>query len=312
MFHFSLTLYFKKKIQPIFFSESKRALSAPPTEIGKVVLQRMELKSPLTVRQSSIVPFEHEQQTYVSQTQQQPVQAQAHVIPIKTATNQLIENPYNNRGILKSNTYSVNQNLPFEPTATVTSSNTNSMTMQPSTTRNVFLNRSYSEAPRVNGFTNGYETDSGLVTNSGYQPSSYRATPQSYGNGNGSVSYRLADNSSNNGSLRNTAAYRTIGPSTMSRYQMMNDQSGYDTDTGLIKLRQVLDNRRASSRNGAPIQQTTTQYIQQTPNGYYYQSRSITPSLSQYSNGYNTQGRNQSQFNSQSNVQIPINDSRFV
>jgi hypothetical protein len=37
----------------------KRALSAPPTEVGKVLLQRMELKSPLTVRQGSAVPFEH-------------------------------------------------------------------------------------------------------------------------------------------------------------------------------------------------------------------------------------------------------------
>jgi hypothetical protein len=36
----------------------KRALSAPPVELGKVMLQRMELKSPLTVRQGSTVPFE--------------------------------------------------------------------------------------------------------------------------------------------------------------------------------------------------------------------------------------------------------------
>jgi hypothetical protein len=46
------------------YQQSKRALSAPPVDLAKVVLQRMDLKSPLTVqgpRQGSVVPFEHQQ-----------------------------------------------------------------------------------------------------------------------------------------------------------------------------------------------------------------------------------------------------------
>ena len=284
----------------------------------------MELKSPLTVRQNSIVPFEHEQQQYI--------QAENNVIPIKSSSSssrqqqqQYIDNPYNNRGILKSNTYAAN-NTPntqqlFEPTPTPTA--TMQQQQQPQHTRNVFLNRSYSEAPRANaGFTNGYETDSGLITSNGYNnngyntTATYRTNPQGYAANSNGGSYRLADGRTPN--TNGVGAYRTIGPASTARYQIINDQSGYDTDTGLIKLRQVLDNRRASSRNGVPIQtvpppppQTQTHIIQQTtPNGYYYQSRSITPSFSQYNNSYGTQLRGNTQFNSQSNVQIPINDSR--
>jgi hypothetical protein len=48
----------------------------------------------------------------------------------------------------------------------------------------------------------------------------------------------------------NVGSYRTIGAPQQQRYQLINDQSGYDTDTGLIKLRHVLDStRRAPSRN---------------------------------------------------------------
>ena len=296
----------------MFQIESKRALSAPPTEIGKVVLQRMELKSPLTVRQTSTIPFEHE--SYI-QNQPMPTTtttttSTSTVLPIKTMNNaaQYIDNPYNNRGILKSQTYSTNnqqQEQLFEPTSTLQQQ----QQPLPQTTRNVFLNRSYSEAP--NKFTNGYETDSGLITNNAYTTSnSYRTTTPN------SVSYRLAPTDNQTTPIqRHTHAYRTIGPSTATRYQLLNDQSGYDTDTGLIKLRHVLDNRRASSRNGAPLQYVQQQQQQQqtttstTPNGYYYhQSRSITPSLSQYSNAFNSNSSNR--FNSQSNVQIPINDSR--
>ena len=88
-----------------------------------------------------------------------------------------------------------------------------------------------------------------------------------------------------------------MGPANSTRYQIINDQSGYDTDTGLIKLRHVLDNnRRASSRNNMPIQQQQ----QQAPNGYYYQNRSVTPS---FAYNYNPQG----QFS-----QIPVNDARMA
>ena len=168
-------------------------------------------------------------------------------------------------------------------------------------------------------FTNGYETDSGISNH--YQRSSQ------YQNGNingGSVSYRIVTatpdqltTTTTTPIQRHTHAYRTIGPSTMTnnaRYQLLNDQSGYDTDTGLIKLRHVLDsNRRASSsRNGQQyVQQQQQQPQAPTPNGYYYhQSRSITPSLSQYTNGGVFNSSSSNRFNSQSNVQIPINDAR--
>jgi hypothetical protein len=237
----------------------------------------MELKSPLTIRQNSTVPFQ--------QDTGMPIQQR----------DQYIDNPYNNRGILKSNNpYSMQQQQQQEQQQQQFEANYNgnTMTMQSigaPAPRNIFLNRSYYEAPRNNGFTNGYDTDSGLINNNN--------------NNNNNHSYRHTSTggiqSYNNSLSRNShgSAYKTLGPQFGSttqttsiapnRYQLLNDHSGYDTDTGLIKLKQVLDNRRASSRNGM---QTPQHFVQQppTPNGYYYQqNRSMTPSLSQYSNGYN-------------------------
>ncbi len=152
---------------------------------------------------------------------------------------------------------------------------------QPS--RNVFLNRAYSETPRV-AYTNGYETDSGLVNNNAYRsPSySYNTTSRVYNNRNGDLVNTESSTGVANPNLHHNHSYRTIGPNTSSnRYQLLNDQSGYDTDTGLIKLRQVLDtNRRAPSRNQVPI---ANQSAQANSGSYYYNganglNRSITPS----------------------------------
>lgn len=142
----------------MFYTESKRALSAPPTEVGKVVLQRMELKSPLTVRQGSVVPFEQRAPAYPDeQIIQQRVQT-----PNGTLSRQYIDNPYNNRGILKTNGYPA-PNAQLEPAQ--------------APIRNVFLNRAYSETPRV-CYTNGYETDSGV----GYRQAQNYNTARSYRN----------------------------------------------------------------------------------------------------------------------------------
>lgn len=294
----------------MFKTESKRALSAPPTEIGKVVLQRMELKSPLTVRQPSVVPFEQSQSLAYPISNHQMLQQRIQTPVNYTISNRSqIDNPYNNRGILKTNNLNTNQ-ASFETTTTAT-------TNQQVPTRSVFLNRSYSETPRMT-YTNGYETDSGLFTNNGYvyrnsnQNGTNRVVDSDQEQFNATNGYRVGEAANyrygNTGVINNT--YRTLAPSTTTnaRYQVINDQSGYDTDTGLIKLRQVLDNRRVPSQNSIPIQNT----------GYYYQNRSVTPSFNYHYNQLQEQQDQQSvrqvnQFNnSQSNMtQIPINDSRF-
>jgi len=121
-------------------AHSKRALSAPPTELGKVLLQRMELKSPLTVRQGSTVPFEHPPLNPSEQLGQQQRRVQT---PLIFHTLQNDANKANNvlsssssstvgRGILKQQNY-------------------NTLNGQP---RNAFLNRSYTETPKV-AYTNG-------------------------------------------------------------------------------------------------------------------------------------------------------------
>jgi hypothetical protein len=104
---------------------AKRALSAPPTEVGKVVLQRMELKSPLTVRQGSVVPFEQQNGSNAimypdqQQSQAQPaiMAAPQPVIVTSTNRNQFIDNPYNNRGILKSAPAYPSNGLPPNPSS---------------------------------------------------------------------------------------------------------------------------------------------------------------------------------------------------
>ena len=169
-----------------------------------------------------------------------------------------------------------------------------SISCQP--TRSVFLNRAYSETPRV-GYTNGYETDSGVVKQNGH---SYR-TQNVYNNANAYNQQQQFIDSDSNGYSVN--GYRTIGNGyrtvqTPSRYNV-NGQSGYETDSGLIKLRQVLDNRRTSSRNNIPIQQVQQLPIQQQivpvqNGGYYYQNRSMTPS---FAYAYQQQQQQQQQLN---------------
>jgi len=240
----------------------------------------MELKSPLTVRQGSAIPFEQQQPQAIQYTVNdqpptpQPILMSQSQTPQPGYTNgtltrqQFIDNPYNNRGILKSNGMINNQGIGYP----VAIQQQQQQQIQPPT-RNVFLNRAYSDTPRV-AYTNGYETDSGLPSYS-YKPSSnpYNTTTRMYNtitaNNRGDIIDQESTGVINTNNVNNS--YRTLGPSTSARYNIINDQSGYDTDTGLMKLRHVLDNnRRASSRNNMPINQ---------PNGYYYNNsnRSMTP-----------------------------------
>lgn len=109
------------------------------------MLQRMELKSPLTVRQTSVVPFENPQNgaTVINhQNGEQiiltPTTDAASQVPIQQPRS-FIDNPYNNRGVLRSNNYTSLQSqqqqqqplLALPPPQQVV----------PTTTRNVYLNR---------------------------------------------------------------------------------------------------------------------------------------------------------------------------
>lgn len=261
----------------------KRALSAPPVELGKVMLQRMELKSPVTIRQGSAIPFENQPKMiqYEPQVIQQRVQT-----PINTGNRYFDNNVYsshNNRGILKSQH---NQNMiQYQP--------------QQIPTRNVFLNKSYVENPRI-AYTNGYETDSGIPhsygTYRGNQAQTYGQHSQIYA---GDRMYAPRKTNIMNG-------YRTIGGSSSRSYTTTNDQQGYETDTGLIKLRTALDNRRALSRNDLPIQQQQ----QVMPHRPFYQGRSITPS---FNYNYNQQMQQQYRANPYTNhINTPVQDPQFV
>lgn len=214
---------------------NKRALSAPPAEIGKVLLQRMELKSPLTVRQPSVVPFEKKTLVYPNE---QLVQQR-----IQTPNGY---NTYNNR---INNQIASSQQIPA---------------------RSVFLNRAYSETPRA-GYTNGYETDSGIVTNNGYVCQNGIQSNEGYNTyrAGEAVNYRYG----NTGAINKT--YRTLGPNT--RYQVVNDQAGYETDSGLMKPKQNMDNRRV--QNIIPIQAS-------------YVNRSATPSFNYHYSQLNPQQQN--------------------
>ena len=241
------------------FLASKRALSAPPTELGKVVLQRMELKSPVTVRQGSVVPFDSHQQQQMIQYNPNEQLIQRVQTPLSNGTlatrSYIDSNTYNNRGILKLTHNSNGHNAPLML----------QQQQQQVPSRSVFLNRAYSENPRI-GYTNGYETDSGIVSSTnGYSYRTPQATQQN----------STIDSMSQASHLHNPNGYRTVGGQTLpSRgYHYNNaDQHGYETDTGLIKLKQVLDQRRTTSRNNVPIQQVVA-----LPNDYYY--RTNTPSV---------------------------------
>ncbi len=235
-------------------------MSAPPTEMGKVVLQRMELKSPLTVRQGSVIPFG---QTISDQPQQIVQRIQTPV----NGTNQYIEN--NNNNVFQKPTSSIN----CPPT------------------RNVFLNRAYSEAPRVGYATNGYETDSGITRTGQHSYRNQNVYNNANSNGHQQQQFLVVDNEQEQAYLRNNngyalsgGSYRNIGNNGYRTIQtpLRQTSSGYETDSGLVKLRQVLDNRRTSSRNNIPIQHQQQQLVP-VSNGtayYYPTNRSITPSFS--------------------------------
>jgi hypothetical protein len=236
------------------FQVTKRACSAPPVDMGKVVLQRMELKSPVTIRQPSVVPFE-----------QQPQQQPAHQsIPIQYYPSNRAQTPLIlNRQYVQPSPALINQNQ--RAVLKSTSLNRNGFNqldqMQKQTTpqRNVYLNRTYSERPVVNGrngnvpvmYTNGYETDSAL---------SYNNNPTTVMNGN----YRTL-NQPYVQQQQNNRMYRQVvpGSSTLPRNYNLNEhqqQNGYETDSGLVKLRHVLDNQ----------QQLRSTPLQTMPNGYNY------------------------------------------
>lgn len=148
---------------------------------------------------------------------------------------------------------------------------------------------------RTNVIDSDVESYNGGTSRNGYRIA--EATNYRYGNNN--------INNNNTGVINNV--YRTLGP----RYQVINDQSGYDTDTGLIKLRQVLDNGRRVSNSNSNIQ---------LQNGGYtiVQNRCVTPSFNYHYNQLTPQQQQQTlsrQYNnsSQSNIQqIPIHDARFM
>ncbi len=238
----------------------KRALSAPPVELGKVMLQRMELKSPVTVRQGSCVPFE--QPNNVVQ------------YPYNSST---ISNRYVDNGNQVANSYHGSQNLKV---------NQNMIQYQPQQipVRNAFINRAYPESSQRVTYTNGYETDSGITN--GY--STYG------GPGNAYVQQSNIYNVDNVYTPRKANivnGYRTISGSVSRGYN--NEHQGYETDTGLMKLRTSLDNnRRALSRNDLPI----VQQQQIVPNGYYYGGRSVTPSFNYPYNQHIQQQRFNNQY----------------
>lgn len=217
----------------------------------------MELKSPVTVRQGSCIPFEQPKMIQYPYEQQQRTQT-----PLKTPmSNRYIDN---NLGMYNTGREPQSQSIvQYQPQAQI---------------RNAFLNTDNTN--RV-GYTNGYETDSGIPNGYGtYRgPSGYvQQQTHVYNGDNGMYAPRKAN-------IIN--GYRTIGGPVSRGY---NNEQGYETDTGLIKLRQALDNRRALSRNDLPIQHQQ----QMVPNGYYYHGgsgRSITPSFNTFN--YNMQMQQQ-------------------
>lgn len=195
----------------------------------------MELKSPVTVRPTgSVVPFER-QQPYVAYQQPEQVLVRG------------VQPPVYNTNSLNRNMSSSSSNYPYRRQQ---QPQTNSATIGP--TRNVFLNRAYSETPRA-PYTNGYETDTGV----GYHHPHHQVYPASYT------------------TIGHTNSMRVPVPVPVAPSRYQAEQSGYDTDTGLIKLRHVLDStkqQRAPSRNN---NNTST-------GGYYYApaaNRSVTPSF---------------------------------
>lgn len=113
----------------------------------------------------------------------------------------------------------------------------------------------------------------------------------------------------NNNKRNIVNGYRTIGGP--SRSYRANHEQGYETDTGLIKLRQALDNRRALSRNDLPIYQQQQQQQQQiVSNGYFYQppaQRSMTPSFNYIPAQYN-----RNPYSSHMTTPIPQDTNQFV
>jgi hypothetical protein len=105
----------------------------------------MELKSPLTVRQNSVVPFEHAQNNMIAQNgdqmlpldSQQQLQQQQQQISYNTNPVQqrnFIDNPYNNRGVLRTTNYTS-----LQPPQPVLALQQAQQTVP--VTRNVYLNR---------------------------------------------------------------------------------------------------------------------------------------------------------------------------
>lgn len=155
--------------------------------MGKIVLQRLELRSPLTVPGQGRRPLD-------SQSQVDPSE---HSRTRPTTTGPYLNNRYNNRGILKTNT------------------------LQPQPQR--VYTRSSSERP-----TNGYDTDTGII-NYNYRNGGYR-NHGSHANIVNNNNYGLDGADSDMESL---PQFRINSPQDThhgSRYEV----NGYDTDSGLV------------------------------------------------------------------------------
>jgi hypothetical protein len=222
------------------FKVTKRACSAPPVElIGKqVVLQRMELKSPLTVQQNApVVPYDQSRQSQL--TSLNPNQYYLHAnnrsqTPLILNRQAYYTNPTRSASSrvsnLKSSSLNRNGFNNLESSQQLIEQQQQQQQLQQQQ-RNVFLNRAYSETPRI---TNGYETDSGIA-------SSYKH-PHSTANGSDVTGYAPSSTSTHPNTGHSVNNYRTLGPSSIARYNRAEQHaSGYDTDTGLVRLRQVLE-----------------------------------------------------------------------
>lgn len=153
----------------------KRALSAPPVELGKVMLQRMELKSPVPGRQGSAVPFEHQPKMIQYNEAGQVPRGQTPINQPQQQQQRYIQDNGNNvytngRGILKQQQQNMVQY--------------NGQSQQ----RNVFLNKAYGQDPRQIAYTSGYETDSCIP--SGYETDA--SIPNGYGTYRGDMSKNMA------------------------------------------------------------------------------------------------------------------------
>ena len=216
----------------------------------QVVLQRMELKSPLTVASNNFMETQQQQQQHQLvqynpniEPTPLPLTNMHHQLPHRSQTPLILNrqayyntNPHPNRAILKSNSLSRNGFSHLE------------QQQQQQSQRNVFLNRAAASVSGRGTVTNGYETDSGIS----YPQQQQHQQPSS-------LSYRAIGHSTLPRNL-NSAHYRQL-TALEQQHQPISDGDG-----GLVKLRHVLENNRNGNSVNLPLQTM--------PNGYYYSRNS--------------------------------------